>query len=1541
MSDEPRQHEPNVPPPGAPGPGGEELDALLRQWHRQNAERAVAGRESLMARLRAEERAPAGASMKLDLPPLIDDEMAASLRDHEKPAARPGPVVVVLRRLSMHRVWTAAAAAIILAGTLPLIMLNRGGGLSNPTGAASQGGGAKVELASYDGYIMCPEGGRLDARDAEGNLLGPCALKHTDVTVDVSGFLTRVTLTQKYHNPHRDKIEALYTFPLSERSAVDRMTMTVGNRVIEGQVKEKGEARRIYEQAKAEGRIASLLEQQRPNIFTQTIANIEPGAEIDITISYVETTKQVGGVFEFDFPTTITPRFIPGNPITGDTPSPPPRPDVIRRNGLVLLAPAAISDMRAGDTGTRGALSESQVSEMLRRAVPIRGTTPTAPPSATIWYTFRAAYQDGSAEYATLYTDGLGTINGRAFAIPENAMPGNAPAYRAYPPIERGPDANAPGAASQPGAPSSPDTDRVPDASKITPMPVMPGTRAGHDISITVNIDTGGPALGMVTSELHEVVTSKAGGRATVTLKNNADIPNRDFVLKWRQESREVEPAVFTCAAPQGNFFAVQMTPPPAITDDEVAAIAVPREMVFVLDISGSMKGRPIEKAKEVLDKALATLRPSDTFNIIKFENTLSTLWSAARPATPENLVQARSFYMQQLGQGGTQMLSAIQAAYRAGGPDAPDVSVQSGISPLQLANLPADGRRVLVDADLNTVHVVDDGKAALHRGLIRVNDQVSVDLRMAPLPTRPRADASGSVCRLTGTWQTLDGNRVLVVESSSVERGAGQPAADPFRVIVFITDGQIGNDNEVIAEIQARHGRAAIFPFAIGNGPNRYLLDSMARFGRGEVEYVYDSTNADEVIARFSRRLQTPVLTNIKVEFSPNLNVLDVMTALGGGGGSVAAIDAIPDLFDVKPLTIVGRYNQPARGTVTISGMTVAGPYRRVIDLDLPAPLAAEQMKALEDVRLNSARAEAGAPDNVRQNMRRDTIATLWARAKVEAVTGEDLRGVLAGNMRPELKSQIVTLGETFSLVTPYTSFVAVDRLRITVAGKPRLVHIPIELTAGTDPSGFFGGWGTPLKNLDDDMALLGSEGELSWYSDGSATAAGNERIFSFSLDLPFDRKDEPTAGVAPYGVEQMDDLAAATTLTDLSSAAAPKKADERPYQRAKPSARPSAASAAGQGGVAGEKTKEESQGDKSGTLVVRGDSAVGAPPSPPTPSRPQSPAGSERREDATKDAQTKKEYLDSAGRQAGASAPASPGARVSESEALSKLSSDEDLAGGFQTRRLKVAANSRDSASATPDWSDSTFFGYVQQHDPGAAAQRQQWQLSGINEAQAPDAARVLGLYFTPTQPAAATEFDRAPSPSTTKSQAGAPAPVEAPPARQRVVLAEHVLIRIGKLVHEGKLEQAAALAGALSDALPGVGAATEVKRVLTDASIAGDERTRVIDEQAKAAGERLEMMLRNAKLRQRLAPELFAPAVTQEGPFPEKAVIIDGGILLSILVTEANDITRDALNRAGLRVESVDVQTRVIVGVAPLSKLGDIGVVDGVRKVEATRE
>jgi Ca-activated chloride channel family protein len=161
--------------------------------------------------------------------------------------------------------------------------------------------------------------GQLAIVGPDGAAVGLCPLKHTDVEAEISGFVARVTVKQEFTNPEDTPVEAVYTFPLSQDAAVDRMDMRIGERVIKGEIRRREEARAIYEAAKQAGQAASLLDQERPNIFTQSVANIMPGAGVEITISYVELLKYADGEFEFSFPMVVGPRYIPGG---GSAPAP-------------------------------------------------------------------------------------------------------------------------------------------------------------------------------------------------------------------------------------------------------------------------------------------------------------------------------------------------------------------------------------------------------------------------------------------------------------------------------------------------------------------------------------------------------------------------------------------------------------------------------------------------------------------------------------------------------------------------------------------------------------------------------------------------------------------------------------------------------------------------------------------------------------------------------------------------------------------------------------------------------------------------------------------------------------------------------------------------------------------------------------------------------------------------------------------------------------------------------------------------------------------
>src|SRR5215471_10965234 len=153
--------------------------------------------------------------------------------------------------------------------------------------AASVLFGATLSAAPQGGATQ----GMLLRIGPNGEPAGPCPLKHTDVKADISGFISRVTVTQEFENGYQEKIEAVYTFPLPQNAAVDEMTMLIGDRTVRGKIKRREEARAIYDAARNAGYAAALLDQERPNIFTQAVANIRPGEKVKITIKYVETLK--------------------------------------------------------------------------------------------------------------------------------------------------------------------------------------------------------------------------------------------------------------------------------------------------------------------------------------------------------------------------------------------------------------------------------------------------------------------------------------------------------------------------------------------------------------------------------------------------------------------------------------------------------------------------------------------------------------------------------------------------------------------------------------------------------------------------------------------------------------------------------------------------------------------------------------------------------------------------------------------------------------------------------------------------------------------------------------------------------------------------------------------------------------------------------------------------------------------------------------------------------------------------------------------------
>ncbi len=411
------------------------------------------------------------------------------------------------------------------------------GGLVGVLGLSSMGvlgfGTYPIPAAHANAERVGDQSGALIGLDDKGNPTRAFPLKHTDVSIQVSGPLARAQVIQQFENPYSDKIEAVYTFPLPQNAAVDDMTLTVGDRVVKGKIKKREEARAIYEAAKRRGNMAGLLDQERSNIFTQSVANILPGEQISITISYVETLSYDGGTYSVMFPMVVGPRYIPGQPVAQEPPTQP-----------------------------------------------------------------------------------LG--GGWAY-----------------------------------------DTDRVPDASHITPPVLKPGTRSGHDLSLSVVIDAGVP-IHHVQSTTHKIaVTSSNDSQADVHLKEEATIPNKDFILTYTVAGEDMRDAILTHRNGKEGFFTLLLHPPDRVKTDAVT----PKELVFVLDISGSMSGFPLDKAKETMRLAIDGLNPRDTFNLITFAGDTRVLFPKPVPATPSNVRKAQRFLESRRGGGGTEMMKAIRAA--------------------------------------------------------------------------------------------------------------------------------------------------------------------------------------------------------------------------------------------------------------------------------------------------------------------------------------------------------------------------------------------------------------------------------------------------------------------------------------------------------------------------------------------------------------------------------------------------------------------------------------------------------------------------------------------------------------------------------------------------------------------------------------------------------------------------------------------------------------------------------------------------------------
>ncbi|MGH8223549.1 MAG: marine proteobacterial sortase target protein [Woeseiaceae bacterium] len=208
------------------------------------------------------------------------------------PAPPPVDETTVLRHFRRKPAWQWLAVAVLIA-VCPRLPAQTVAGEDLAPGHMQSG---SLLLKMRDGY-------RVATR------------MNTDVSMKITGLIARVAVRQEFRNDGSGWVEGVYVFPLPDAAAVDRLRMHIGERYIEGEIREKEQAKREYETAKAEGKKASLVEEQRPNLFTTSVANIGPGEAVTVEIEYLETLKYDAGTFSLRFPVTLTPRYIPGSPL--------------------------------------------------------------------------------------------------------------------------------------------------------------------------------------------------------------------------------------------------------------------------------------------------------------------------------------------------------------------------------------------------------------------------------------------------------------------------------------------------------------------------------------------------------------------------------------------------------------------------------------------------------------------------------------------------------------------------------------------------------------------------------------------------------------------------------------------------------------------------------------------------------------------------------------------------------------------------------------------------------------------------------------------------------------------------------------------------------------------------------------------------------------------------------------------------------------------------------------------------------------------------
>ena len=594
--------------------------------------------------------------------------------------------------------------------------------------------------------------GSIEPGEAKAGSLFLCAMpcgepsealrQSTSIRAQVTGNVARVHVTQKFENPSDQWLEGLYVFPLSVGAAVDELELIVGERRIRGEIQRKEQARAVYEQAKHEGRRASLVDQERPNMFTTSVANIAPHSSVTVEIAYLDTVPFRDGRYTLNLPLSITPRYSPG-----------------------------------ADTDT----------------VAVNAPTPEAV------------------------------------------------------------------------------------ASEV------------QTAQIDIDLVAGFP-LQSVQSLHHSVVMEMKGAGRHITLRSPTVPADHDFELVWIPSvAPDTQASAFAEKVGSDTYVLLTLMPP------QISAERLyKREVLFIIDTSGSMSGPSIDQAREALRLGVARLQPTDSFNIIRFSNDATSLFPTSAPAVGVNRHTAAEFIDGLTADGGTEMRNALELAF----------------------SMP--------------------------------------------------------------------------------------PARDALRQIVFVTDGSVSNEADLVKLINAKIGGARLFTVGIGAAPNAYFMREAAAAGRGSYTFIPQIEHVSDRMSDLFKKLESPALVDLKLHWPD---------------GTVATLAAsLPrDVYAGDPLTVAAKLPSLPTGVVTLTGRAGGGLWTRQLAITMVD----------------------GQPG----------VAKLWARERIGELSRQKNLGGDAG----EAESEIVRLALDHHLVSDYTSLVAVDETPVRPVGADeRAEQVPTSAPRG-----------------------------------------------------------------------------------------------------------------------------------------------------------------------------------------------------------------------------------------------------------------------------------------------------------------------------------------------------------------------------------------------------------------------------------------------------------------------------------------------------------